>query len=462
MTGERASPPIIYVTIDSLRWDAVDVYDTDRGDTPRLASLAADGTVFETAITNAPNTDQSFRAALTSLYPNEPVPMERRPYLPALLSDAGYHTVAFYDTPKLAGKGFDRGFDRHPEHDDEGPEDAGAEQGELLSTRLKSSVRGALSIASHRSEHAYELLKTVQFRSSPPYERAARLNRRATQFLDERSSDELFLWIHYMDTHYPYLPTEETRRSRGVELSDWRVANSNVEIQKFISSDFAADVDDEALERLRTLYRCQVKYVDSALGSLIDMLCTHGLYKEALIIVASDHGEEFLEHGHLGHSQHLYDELIRVPFVVKPPAGVGPAARVDGLVEYLDIPPTVLDFAGLGRPDVLRGTSLRDAITTGTADTDAVISEWGHDGERIASIRTGTEKYIRDGIRDREELYDLEADPGERDNLVDGSSAVDDLRDALVERLPAFDSHGPDRDDVTGQRTRQLEDLGYL
>jgi len=162
--------PIIFLTVDSLRRDAVDEYGESRDLTPNLTALASDGAVFETAISNAPNTDQSFRAALTSLYPNEPIEMAERPYLPAILSDAGYETAAAYDTPKLAGKGFDRGFDTHPElGSGETTDDTRAAS---LTNRAKQAVRSTVSTVSHHVDLVYELLKTVQFHSSPPYDRA--------------------------------------------------------------------------------------------------------------------------------------------------------------------------------------------------------------------------------------------------------------------------------------------------
>lgn len=460
MTDRPGATPVVYLTVDSLRRDVVDVYDSDRELTPNISDLAADGTVFETAITNAPNTDQSFRAALTSLYPNEPVEMPDCPYLPALFAEAGYETIAVYDTPKLVARGFDRGFDVHPEL---GGDDGEQSSYTSLVNRLKGVARSTVSILSHNVDSVYELLKTVQFHSAPPYERAVSITDGTVNELAARSSDDVFLWAHYMDTHYPYLPTAAVRDRYNVSIGDWRMANDNVAIQKFISSDFTADIDDDLLARLRELYRCQVAYVDEAIGEVLDALRAEGLYEDALVIVASDHGEEFLEHGHLGHSQHLYDELIRVPLVVKPPVGVDVKPRTDGLVEYLDIAPTALSLAGVDRPDGMRGQSLRDPIGNGHSETAFVISEWVHHGNRIASVRTGTHKYIRDGIRDREELYDLVDDPGEMTNIsADRSNDVEQLRNTLTETLPGFSAHGPARTEMDAERAAQLEDLGYL
>jgi len=461
MTDRSGPTPVVYLTVDSLRRDVVDAYGSDRGLTPNISDLAADGAVFETAITNAPNTDQSFRAALTSLYPNEPVEMADRPYLPALLSEAGYETIAVYDTPKLAAKGFDRGFDVHPELGSDDGDDQSVDPSVV--DRLKGVARSTVSTLSHNVDAVYELLKTVQFRSAPPYERAASISERTGTELADRSSDDVFLWAHYMDTHYPYLPTEGARDRCDLAVGDWRMANDNVAIQKFISSDFAADIDDALLGRLRDLYRCQVAYVDEAIGEVLDALRAEGLYEDALVIVASDHGEEFLEHGHLGHSQHLYDELIRVPFVVKPPSGTDVGARVDGLVEYLDITPTALDFAGAELPAELRGRSLREPMATGRSDTEFVISEWVHHDDRVASVRTRSHKYIRDDIRDRTELYDLASDPGEETNVADDDAEeAARLAGVLTDTLPEFSAHGPERTEVDPERTAQLEDLGYL
>lgn len=451
-------PPIIFLTVDSLRRDAVDTFDEHRGLTPNLEDLATDGVVFETAITNAPNTDQSFRAALTSLYPNEPVPMNERPYLPHLLSKAGYTTAAVYDTPKLEAGGFDRGFDIHPEH---GTDDA-ASTGEqpTITDRLRSTARSTVSAITHRSNIAYELAKSFQFRASPPYVRADGINERAETALGDLDSDRLFMWVHYMDTHYPYLPTAEQRHRFGIEMSDWEMARRNVTIQQFISSDFTVDIDDDALEALRRLYRCQVNYVDRKIGELLDTLRTEGLYDDALIVVASDHGEEFLEHSHLGHSQHLYDELLRVPLLIKPPAGYDVADCVNGQVQYLELAPTILDVTGVETPETMRGTSLVSAMETGEAGDDPVVSEWDHHGDRVASVRTPDWKYIRDDLRGREELYDLTDDPGETSNCIQGSSEVVDHLQTHLGLLPEEDLQ--DEPIKGDQRRRRLRDLGYL
>jgi len=239
------------------------------------------------------------------------------------------------------------------------------------------------------------------------------------------------------------------------------MANDNVAIQKFISSDFRADINDDLLNRLRALYRCQVTEVDAHLGTLVETLKECGLYEEALIIVASDHGEEFLEHGHLGHSQHLYDELIRVPLLVKLPAGGEDSDRVTGLVEYLDLAPTMLDVAGLDIPETMRGQSLVPAIERGYSDTEAIISEWDHHGERVASVRTTAWKYIDDRLRNQEKLYNLTSDP---DETTDVLQEYPDVADRLRDTLTALPDNSPREaiPDLDEELSRRLRDLGYI
>jgi arylsulfatase A-like enzyme len=172
-----------------------------------------------------------------------------------------------------------------------------------------------------------------------------------------------------------------------------------------------------------------IRYVDDSLGKVFDELKRRGLYDNTLIIVTADHGEEFLEHGLLGHGESLYDEVIRVPLIVKFPCP-GPhcgTRRIDSQVELVDIGPTILQAAGLPRPEAMVGRSLAQPLTEGRS----AFSEW----DQSVSLRTPQWKLIYDHERDSAELYDLAADPAE---VRDRSESDRELNAILMARVLDF------------------------
>ncbi|ADQ67285.1 arylsulfatase A family protein [Halogeometricum borinquense DSM 11551] len=161
----------------------------------------------------------------------------------------------------------------------------------------------------------------------------------------------------------------------------------------------------------------------------------------------------------------MYDELIHVPFIVKPPAEYDTVDAIEDLTAYLDIGPTFLDLAGTSAPDEMEGQSFLDALENGKTEREAVISEYANSGKRITSRRTLEWKYILDDYHDREELFDLTTDSTEQtDCSTDRPEVLESFRDAVRERMSheEFDTDASFDDDVDEEMRQQLEDLGYL
>lgn len=233
---------------------------------------------------------------------------------------------------------------------------------------------------------------------------------------------------------------------------------------------------------MAALYDAEIASADEAVGRLLEDLKARGVYDRSLIILTADHGEAFFDHGHWQHSKTLYEELIRIPLIVKWP-GQSPKGRVSAQVSQVDIFPTVLAAAGV-EPPPTDGINLIQFVndTKASRTRRRLISEnaWRGPSEwsRKVSIRTEKLKYLvtiagppgrepeESDVRS-EELYDLMEDPMERTNLASGSSSdIEAFRRELANYLGEARQGRASRrteDILEDETTRErLRSLGYI
>jgi arylsulfatase A-like enzyme len=419
---------VLLLTVDALRADHCGFAGYDGGTTPFLDSLAADSLTFESAFAVGPGTPSSFASLFSSRYPLEFGGYEGfsavRPSLPEHLHRRRVGTAGIHSNPYLSRHyGYDRGFD-HFDDSFEGTTEPG------LFDRVKTEAGALLS----RNETAYRLgrrLFLALVDEEKPYVDAAETTDRVLEWLAE-PPDRWFCWAHYLDVHEPYLPPEEYLER---DLSLARVEALNGRVQSDDPSLSERDLSD-----LEALYDGELRYVDAELERLFDALEARGRLDDTALVVTADHGEEFLDHGALGHHPRLYDELLHVPLLVwLPPAARGAfeepvTGRVRGQVSLLDVAPTVTDLLGVDPEPRFGGRS--------------VLGESGHPVVAEVSNPHGVlkvdERFRRRAVRtdgwklivgpEGEELYDLEADPGEREDLhADRPDRAADLRATLAE-----------------------------
>ncbi len=247
------------------------------------------------------------------------------------------------------------------------------------------------------------------------------------------SSQSHFLFMHLLDPHWPYLPPREFIERFGARPRDIS------DLQDLIAHSKPPPSDRETQEIIQ-LYDGEIAYTDQELGRFFAELKMLGLYEDSMIIVTADHGEAFYEHGHWQHSQTLYDEVVRIPLIVKWPGG-GAGSRVASLVSQVDIFPSLLEAAGI-EPPPTEAVDLT-LVIDGDADPEGrtAISEvtWRSPRETSMKIafRTASSKFVvtlsgpssLDGGDDLgvsevedEELYDLLKDPREQNNLLTKTS----------------------------------------
>ena len=491
---------VVLVTVDSLRADAVSPYDDDRR-SPVIDGLANGGTVFDRAFATGNWTPFSFPSILAS----EPVfarsgdiGVDESVTLAEALSDAGIATGGFN-----AANGFLTDHWGYPD---------GFDEFEPFVTSVGSS-RYSRYLAAHPTVEAW-----IQLASSPvrrlgsklrgetddrPFLDASRMfdvEDAATDFVDD-TDEPFFLWVHYMDTHTPYVPAPRYIR----EVSDGIVGTHQM-LHAHARTSLGLEVGERTLRELRTLYQATVRQVDASVGRLLDSLDDAGVADDTAVLLAGDHGEEFQEHGHLAHYPKLYDELIHVPLVADVPGLDG--GRVEGHVGLDAIPPTVADLLGVDPAPEWHGESLVPALSgddeTGSAPggdatddgpdvpDDPVVSVTVRgedvtqqpiprslsDGDLFVSARDDDWTYIENVDAGDRELYHRPSDPTQQEDLaVD----PDEEAQAVIDRFaPVVDAHaellrergaaaeaaaaerGEDGDDeVDEDLEARLEALGY-
>lgn len=413
----RQGPDVILISLDTLRADHLSAYGYERETSPHLDRLAAGGYRFATAVSQAPWTRPSHRAMLRGQHPLSHGPVEAPP-LPLLLWRAGYRTGAITGGGQMSFRfGFHEGF---------------------------------------------ETFRQAPWVRSPSV---------VTEWLDEQPGRSSFLLLHTFEIHDPYdhstfaegLPAgrfapgfgrDTWWRARGTELS-------------------AAE-----REYVEALYDSGIRFTDEALGRLFAALDERGILDRAIVIVTSDHGEQFWEHGSWRHGGNVYDEMLLVPLIVHLPPGLvdgRPGRVIRQQVASIDIVPTVLDLLGLPVPEGVQGRSLRPLLEGAeeTAEPVHAFAEHTNVSRESKALRTGRLKLIYSYPRSKgplEErslaLFDLVADPGESRDLAAEQPELARLLEAqLLEILgrgstASFEEEVPA--DIDPELRRELEALGYL
>lgn len=448
---------VLLVTIDAWRASHASFAGADRSYTPALESLATDGVAFTQAVSHGPATPYAFPALFTSTQPldhggYERIAPERR-LLSEALADAGHRCVGVHGNPWLGEKyGYARGYDAY--HD----------VGEFT-LPLLDRTRELLIDRFGLDHPVYRAAQTAYRRAQGPIQRLRNDTGEAAEVTVARGAlrdGSDFVWMHLLAPHAPYDPPERHREWADVPAD---VDGTALSTRAQRDPDGLTDTECETIERL---YAASVRHADEQVDAVLDAATD-----ETLVVVTADHGEALFEHGQVGHEPALYDELVHVPLLVRPPASSPvDTGQVDTQVRHVDVAPTILDYAGVDVPPTFTGRSLRPLVE-GTSDetTDRIaVSE-------VASSRTTPGRVAPEALQlavrlpDRKLIattgevrgYDLREDPGERAPITDpdgGPWTV--LSDALTDRRASIaftETHTADRDEAVEQR---LKDLGYL
>ena len=267
-------------------------------------------------------------------------------------------------------------------------------------------------------------------------------------------------YLHYMDPHDPYTPPASLRPPPPTGVRP-EIATGVVEgITQRMNHGREPQLPAVEVAHLRNLYDAEIRAWDDSLAALLAAIDRLGLRDSTVIVVTSDHGEEFQEHGRLKHGTHLYEESTHVPLVIAGP-GIAPG-RVATTVEEIDVFPTLAALLGATAPPGLPGTNVLGPIAARAAISETLLGV-GTDGASmpVISVRTAEWKLIRSPALGRDELYDLRRDPGEHDDRFD---AEPEGR-RLIEALAAWEQGLPAPPPVEGRDPTlrdKLRALGYI
>ncbi len=431
----RSVPVVWSADLPAARSDAPDVVllcvDTLRADTARALSsyqrLAREGTAFPHAQAAGPWTMPSMATVMTGLppwshgagsaanwtyvglSPETPVLAER-------FRDAGYDTAAVVNNPVVSESfGYQRGFQVWDS----------ASRRSLWSLPRTKKTMEARPFAAHCAA-ALRLAGRRAFFDAPF------LARSAEDLLAQRRADRpLFLWLHFLDCHFPY------RRAAGLDGVSWP---RRMELERGDAHRYRADPwwsGEEGRAALQAAYAREIAEVDAALERVLDALGPPPA-RGRIVVLFSDHGEEFFEHGGIEHGHALWQELLAVPLVIAGLSGRAPGVAEAELVAHADLAPTLLAAAGIAVPAPAQAADRmpgRDLARAPLAPAPAVSenflrssapwdSEW--------AVRIGDLKAIL-GPAGAARVFDLAADPAERQDLA--ALHADFLR-ALVPRSP--------------------------
>jgi arylsulfatase A-like enzyme/Flp pilus assembly protein TadD len=401
--GAKAKPNVILITIDTVRADHLGCYGAKDVQTPTLDALANDGTVFERAVSQVPLTWPSHAVILTGLYPfqNGVQDFTGQPL------DPRFRSVA-------------QAFKQH-----------GYATGAVVSAFVLDRSWGlARGFEFYDDAFAPEAFANRDLGLVD--RRAAESVDRALAWLKKNPKKPFFFWLHLYDPHSPYDPPEPYRSEYQGHLYDGEIA-----------------------------------YADHELGRLIAWLKQNRIYDSSMILFASDHGESLGEHGEHEHGFFIYNATVHVPLIVKPPAGSGVRlGRVSRPVETAAVAATLLEAAGIR--DTMGGQlSEPGLLGSKAAIDDAAYSETFYPFSSFGwsplhALETSRYHYIE---APQPELYDLAADPEEKNNLVAQQTATVAVLKDKLQKLLADRPYAPGAGNNSGLSTdalNKLRALGYV
>jgi choline-sulfatase len=431
--GRAASPvhpSVLLIAVDTLRADRLGCYGGTRGLTPRIDEIARQGAAFANAFSHAPWTLPAFASILTSRTP----PAHGAggqvgdfhglspgiPTLPEQFRAAGYATAAVVNVDFLARPfGVTRGFERL---------DARAFED-------NENVRGA----------------------GPTTDAAL-------AWMRDHRQGAFFLMVHYFDAHAEYRPPQPFRRRFAAppdqEDESFRFGTRRQVVDHRLHGTPLPRGD---VERAEKLYDGEVAAVDEEIGRLLDGLSGLGLDENTLVVLTADHGEEFLDHGDWEHGHTLYDELVRVPLLLRQKGRVVPR-RIEAAVGHIDLAPTLLAWCGLGGCSSFQGRDLGAALSAGALPEAPLLAYGNFWGPPLASLREGEYQLILAPGKPRE-LYRWTSDPKEMQNLAGEKAALADELQAKLLRTQAAAvaagvGAGP-RVELTPAEIQRLRAIGY-
>ncbi len=436
-------PNIVLITVESLRTDHVGCYGYERDTTPTIDAFAREATLYENAFSVTSWTLTSHASIFTGLHPSAHNVVREKDRLndsyktlAEILADYDYQTAAVVSGPYLKkAYGLNRGFGTYDETPVSPPK-----------------VNAHNDITNDRME--------------------IRIN----HFLERvrRDGDPFFLFLYYWDPHYQYVPPPPYDSMFVPEGA--QKPKKRPEFHRYYK--LGRHITPAQLEYVKAQYDGEIRCTDGYLKKLFDRLRALNLWDDTAIILTADHGEQFFEHGYLGHKYGLYVESLHVPLLVKLP-GQKVARRDARTVSLIDLFPTVLDLGRCRVPEEHQGRSLLaepraaqeptfyELVAIWYAKRKSTGEKWS-ETENWFAIRQGDFKLVWQELAGVTELYDLAQDPREVCPITDGAEELAaDLKSRIEDwraEMKAVSDRGgaPTQAVLSPEEEERLRSLGYL
>jgi len=377
--ARRPSAPryVIMITLDAARRDHFGCYGYAIETSPNIDRLAEEGFVFEDAVSQATWTTASVGTLVSSLFPCQ-------------------HGLQWAPTGRPLHQGI---------------------------------VENFIKILSARGYQTASFMSGVDLKTKV---RTSDLASKALKWLRKNLDKQCLIWIYSYETHYPYRATAAcVERLDPGYAGPYKLNFEDMEILKKTRLDRfdQTGLTPADVRHIRALYDCQIMEADAAVGAFADTLRAWDIFDQSMIIIFSDHGEEFLEHGSIEHGQQLYEETIRVPLILVAPSVADGPGRIARQVGLIDVAPTVMEILGQPVPASYEGLSLAHLISKRFPaparaarpcgiPADCLVSEAVAHRTEQKVVRRPPWKLFFDPVLGATQLYDLSSDPGETRNVI--------------------------------------------
>lgn len=442
---KKKKPHFVFIIVaDTLRWDFLGVYNKEKKCSPRIDRFSEDAVVFTQAYSTAPWTVPAHVSMFTGLFPNNHQvnyankKLYKDKSIPVLFEklQGKFMTYSVNDSHMVSSKfGFYRGFD--------------------IYTELKRVHRNRAS-SKRTFDHAKQLI------------------------LEEKSKHALF-FLHSYQVHNPYYPeihlAKEYYRRIGRKDFDQFYFRSTGIIKK--GRELFKKLPEKERKDIKTIYEAGVYTFDHRFGEFIDFLEEKGIYENSMIFLLSDHGDEFMDHGAWDHGHSLYNELIKIPLMVKFPGNQYANRKIDSLVSITDILPTIMEVANVTMDESIHqdGLSLVRVVQGNQKKNRILIAYLAAAGlrrkipKKIAVIRKNF-KFIykgkpRPGASEffifppppyKHEMFDIFSDPMDKTNILFKKPGKKRKFETIIKAL----NFKKGRRNIPKELKKELETLGYL
>lgn len=375
---------VIIIIVDTLRADHVGTYGYFRNTTPYFDEIGGKNIIFEDVRAQASCTFPSVNSILTSQYPQKII----KRYNP----EEGYGIPD--DFPNIVKVMKNEGYETSA---------VSASVIQRKSPAANNKYKGNFG-------HEFDF-----FEESCLWKSAYCVNDRVFNILDE-TRNPFFMYVHYIDPHGDYNPPKNFTRRFGINYQshDYIMEGKPEPIENVILGRGEAKFNESDIEFLKALYDDEILFWDSQFQELIRFLDKKEMLNNTIIVVASDHGEAFYEHKVVKHCYTVYDNEIKVPLLIIHPK-ISKGIRVNASFENIDIVPTLIEMLGLeNKKRGFKGISMVDAI----AKKGGVGKKTYSLQNNFRSVYDGKFKYIIETNNSNHQLYNIELDPDEQNNLV--------------------------------------------